>query len=276
VPGHLFSSSIYIKERIPMNTGPFSINGKTFTRVLNASEHVGRLIADIDGLLHTERDPAAMTNLLDERAVLYTARETLVGSMCAACETEKPEQPAPKSKVMLGCDFLALDALLEELDAKVPTATGNDLSALNFRRDALSRVIGVLRGAARSQSDTAAESLLPTHEDLEGEVNIAVDASEACEHCSEGDTDYTPEFEYEEACLERVRRTVFRMAGLVPNMKSAADADKIDWAILGPAAVQLDDNLIVAWPLDGAENYPRSAEIGGVLVIPNRHVVPKD
>jgi hypothetical protein len=256
-------------------TKPFSINGRTFTQVLNASEHVGRLIADIDGLLHTERDPAAMTNLLDERAVLYTARETLVGSMCEASEAETPKQRPPKSKTMLGCDFLALDALLEEIDAKVPTATGNELSGLNFRRDALARVIGCLRDAAQFQSAAAADSLLPTHEDLEGEVNMAVDASEASEHCPEDDTDYTPEFEYEEACLERVRKTVFRMAGLVPNVKSAADAGKIDWAILGPAAVQLDDNLIVAWPLDGAENYPRSAEIGGVLVIPIKHVVPR-
>jgi hypothetical protein len=274
-----------------MTNGPFSINGKTFTRTLNASEHVGRLIADIDGLLHTERDPAAMTNLLDERSILYTARETLVGSMCEACKDEAPEQPAAEPAKMLGVDFLILDAMLDEINAKILTAvgngtTGNELSGLNFRREALSRVLGLLREVAKASraecppSDDSAEgeedkedSVGPTHDDLEGAVNLAEDASTAEGH--DGDFDYDPEYQYEEACLDRVRKTVFRMAGLVPEEKTMADTDKIEWDTLGPAAVVIDRKLIVAWPLEGTDQYPRSAEIGSVLVIPIKHVVPR-
>ena len=44
---------------------------------------------------------------------------------------------------------------------------------------------------------------------------------------------------------------------------------------MGPAAVMLDDDLIVAWPLEDTETYPRTAEIGGLLAIPLKHVLPR-
>ena len=40
-----------------MATGPYEINGKCFTRTLNASEHVGHLIAEINGLLNNRARP---------------------------------------------------------------------------------------------------------------------------------------------------------------------------------------------------------------------------
>jgi hypothetical protein len=117
-----------------------------------------------------------------------------------------------------------------------------------------------------------AESLLPGHEDLEGAVNLAVDASEACEACK-NDIDRVPELIYETECFSRVRRLVFTMAGLVPA--DATLTDKIEWDTFGPVAVMLDDNLIVAWPIEETERYPRSAEIGGLLSIPIKNVVPR-
>jgi hypothetical protein len=72
-----------------------------------------------------------------------------------------------------------------------------------------------------------------------------------------------------------VRQILFTMAGVVPAGISTADADKIEWDAIGPAAVMLEDNLIVAWPIEGAETYPRPAEIGGLLSIPVKNVVMK-
>jgi hypothetical protein len=181
---------------------------------------------------------------------------------------------------ILGSDFLALDALSIDLDNLIAGATGDQLSALNFRQNALKRVIGALRDAAYSSKaecpasdDSEEESLLPTHDDLEGAVNLAEDASTAEGH--DGPLDHTPEYDYEEACLDRVRKTVFRMAGLVPEEKTMADTDAIEWDTLGPAAVMIHGKLIVAFPMEGTDQYPRSAELGGVLVIPISNVVPR-
>ena len=150
-----------------MTTAPFEINGKTFTRTLHAANHLGGLIADIDTLLNDERDPAAMASLLDERAILYTTRGLLVGSMCEATRTETPEQ----------------------------TAT----AATTGRRECPQ--CGSTFCAVPHDSEPDG----PTHEDLEGAVNMAVDASEACEHCA-GDIDSIPELSLKPTALNRVRR----------------------------------------------------------------------
>jgi hypothetical protein len=86
--------------------------------------------------------------------------------------------------------------------------------------------------------------------------------------------DNTPELNYETECLERVRRLVFTMAELVPADANMASMEG-KWDTLGPAAVMLDDNLIVAWPLEGTDQYPRTAEIKGLVVIPIKNVVPR-
>jgi hypothetical protein len=67
---------------------PFKIAGKSYTHVLKAANQVGGLIADVDTLLDTERDPAEMASLLDERSILYVAQHILVGSMTMASEAE--------------------------------------------------------------------------------------------------------------------------------------------------------------------------------------------
>jgi hypothetical protein len=63
--------------------------------------------------------------------------------------------PLPEPTRVLGCDFLALDALLCDLEEEIEDATGDELSALNFRYDALKRVLAFLRDVARSQSDVS-------------------------------------------------------------------------------------------------------------------------
>jgi hypothetical protein len=131
-----------------MTTAPLEINGKSFTRTLNAVQHLGWLIADIDATLIFDREPTAMTKLLDERLVLQRAHCQLVEPMCEAARTMASSTPAPDTLRML--DLLMLDALADDLDAQIATATGNQLTALNFRQAALKRVIAALRDVAQA------------------------------------------------------------------------------------------------------------------------------
>ena len=119
------------------------------------------------------------------------------------------------------------------------------------------------------------DSLLPSPDTLEGAVNLATDASEAIERSdNDSDLEIEPEAAYEVACYRRARQILFTMAGIIPAGISNADFDKLDLDTLGPAAVMLEHDLIVAWPLEETKQYPRSAEIGGLLSIPLKHVHP--
>jgi hypothetical protein len=80
---------------------------------------------------------------------------------------------------------------------------------------------------------------------------------------------------YETKCLDRVRKMVFMMGGLVSPGISMGEADKLDWDNMGPAAVHLDDSIVVAMPLENNDAVPRTCEIRGVLVIPNANVMPR-
>jgi hypothetical protein len=131
-----------------MTSGHFEINGKTFTRTLTATQHLGRLIADIDAVLNDEREPTAMAKLLDERLVLLRAHGQLVDSMCEATRTEATAASVSDKLRML--DLLALDALSNDLDAQIATAASDKLTGLNFRQNAVKRMIGALRDVAQA------------------------------------------------------------------------------------------------------------------------------
>lgn len=173
-------------------------------------------------------------------------------------------------------------------------ATSNDpaeRAAVTRERDRLQTVLDLLKGETAPTSERSEcpecgstscpapdDSLMPTHDDLEGAVNLAVDAGEACEHFGTCALSCEPESTYEVACYERVRELVFTMAELVPAGMSIADAKKTDWKNLGPAAVMLDNHLVVAWPVEQCsdnEHMPRSAEIRSLLFIPINNVVPR-
>jgi hypothetical protein len=136
-----------------MTSGHFEINGKTFTRTLTATQHLGRLIADIDAVLNDEREPTAMAKLLDERLVSLRAHGQLVDSMCEATRTEATRTETPAASVsdkLRMLDLLALDALSNDLDAQIATAASDKLTGLNFRQNAVKRMIGALRDVAQA------------------------------------------------------------------------------------------------------------------------------
>jgi hypothetical protein len=141
------------------------------------------------------------------------------------------------------------------------------------RSDAATKETPTVTDPVKEQTlEALAKQLMPTLEDLEGAVNLAVDATEACK--GDNGIDDSPEYFYEEACLDRIRRLVFVMTGVVSpldvNLKRGA-CDK-----LGPAAVQLEDNLVVCYPLDnsgGSEGMERWAVIRSVTLIPTKNVV---
>jgi hypothetical protein len=181
----------------------------------------------------------------------------------------------------------ALRRLITQIDDELDTARDlTQLTVLLDRRKALRGALAELakeREArkARAQQQFTVEQepyepqlRLPTHEELADAVERATAAGEQCA-TFQGNGDIGPEAKYEVECLERVRRLVFMMGGLVDPGISIAQGDEIDWDSMGPAAVHLDDCVVVAMPLENNEAMPRSCEIRGVLLIPLEKVMPR-
>ena len=112
-----------------------------------------------------------------------------------------------------------------------------------------------------------------THEELADAVKRAILSGERC--MAYKGCDIGPEANYEIECLDRVRQLVFIMGGLVSPRITMAQADEIDWQNMGPAAVHLDDSVVVAMPLENNDAVPRTCEVRGVLIIPNENVMPR-
>jgi hypothetical protein len=181
----------------------------------------------------------------------------------------------------------ALRRLIAQIDDELDTARDlTQLTVLLDRRKALRGALAELvkeREArkARTREQPALVQMPyepracgPTHKDLADAVERATAAGERCA-TFQGNGDIGPEASYEVECLDRVRRIVFTMGGLVDPGISMAQADEIDWHDMGPAAVHLDDCVVVAMPLENNESTPRSCEIRGVLVIPIANVMPR-
>jgi hypothetical protein len=181
----------------------------------------------------------------------------------------------------------ALRRLIAQIDDELDTARDPvQLIVLLDRRKALRGALAELAKEREARKARAQEQPAlvqqpyeprvcgPTHEDLADAVERATDAGKQCE-TFQGNGDIGPEASYEVECLDRVRRIVFTMGGLVDPGISMAQADEIDWHNMGPAAVHLDDCVVVAMPLENNESTPRSCEIRGVLVIPIANVMPR-
>ena len=178
----------------------------------------------------------------------------------------------------------AIRRLIAQIDDELDTARDPvQLTVLLDRRKALRGALAELAKArkARTREQPALVQMPyepracgPTHEDLADAVERATDAGKQCA-TFQGNGDIGPEANYEVECLERVRRLVFTMGGLVDPGISMAQADEIDCDDMGPAAVHLDDCVVVAMPLENNESTPRSCEIRGVLVIPIANVMPR-
>ncbi len=181
----------------------------------------------------------------------------------------------------------AIRRLIAQIDDELDTA--RDLTQLTVLLDRRKALRGALLELAKEREARKARtreqpSLVqqpyepqlrgPTHEDLADAVERATAAGEQCA-TFQGNGDIGPEATYEVECLDRVRRIVFTMGGLVDPGISMAQADEIDWHDMGPAAVHLDDCVVVAMPLENNESTPRSCEIRGVLVIPIANVMPR-